>query len=232
MDIKRKILIAYKHKRELTALMRRLKKDSNEIFFTTSGEEAMGMAQSHCPELILLGTKLDDMDGISVLRSIRGWLEAPVVMLASECSEREVMMSFDSGADDFMLLSFSIGEMLSRIGAAIRHRQNMQSGIVDQNSFRVGDLVVDYDRFRAYVSGKDADLTHNEFRLVSLLSRNAGSICTYEYLISQMWGPNADTDNQILRVNMTNIRRKIELDTSTPRYIRTISGVGYRMAEK
>ncbi len=232
MVFKRKILIAYKHKRDLSSLMRRLKTDSSEIFFTASGEAAVGMAQSHCPELILLGTQLDDMDGISVLRSIRGWLEVPVIMLAPECRERDVMMSLESGADDFIVLSSSVGEMLLRIGTAVRHRQNMQSGVVDRNSFSVGELVVDYDRLRAYVSGKDADLTHNEFRIVSLLSRNAGSICTYEYLISQLWGPNADTDNQILRVNMANIRRKIECDSATPRYISTISGVGYRMAEK
>lgn len=97
--------------------------------------------------------------------------------------------------------------------------------------FRTGGLTVDYSKYRVYVDGKDANLTQNEFKLVALLGKNAGRVLTYDYIIKQLWGPHAKTDNQILRVNMANIRRKIEEKPAEPRYIFTEVGVGYRMAE-
>ena len=119
------------------------------------------------------------------------------------------------------------------IRAALRHtRTAASSGSVrDSGVIEVGDLVIDYDKRRVFVKGIDARLTQNEYRIVALLGRFAGRVLTYDYLIRELWGPSASGDNQILRVNMANIRRKIEKNPATPEYIFTEVGVGYRMIE-
>ena len=232
MDIKKKVLIVYEHSRDVAAIKRRLQADNCDVIMTPSGVQAELIAQSHCPEMILLGVQIEDKDGISVLRSIRTWSSVPVIVVSSSGRERDMLDALDNGADDYISIPCSMAQFMSRIQVAMRHCSPIMGDIVDGNRFRVGDLVIDYNRYRAYVSGKDAELTHNEFKIVALLGKNAGKICTYDYLLSQLWGPNATGDNQILRVNMTNIRRKIESDTSDPQYIKTISGVGYRLVSE
>lgn len=232
MEIKSKILIVYERNKYISALKRQLHKFGYEVIYTRTGAEALQIAQSHCPDVIFLGSKLKDMNGTDVLRNIRRWCEVPVIMVSDAVRMEDMLDSLESGADDHIVLPCSADQFMLRMSVVLRRHAAAQSGFADQDSFRVGELVVDYARFRAFVSGRDAGLTHNEFRLLSLLSRNAGSICTYEYLLSQIWGPNSSEDNQILRVNMSNIRKKLEKGESSPHYISTISGIGYRMNEK
>ena len=143
------------------------------------------------------------------------------------------MEALDAGADDYLTKPFGTSELLARIRAALRHtRTAASSGSVrDSGVIEVGDLVIDYDKRRVFVKGIDARLTQNEYRIVALLGRFAGRVLTYDYLIRELWGPSASGDNQILRVNMANIRRKIEKNPATPEYIFTEVGVGYRMID-
>ena len=123
--------------------------------------------------------------------------------------------------------------LLARIRAAVRHTRTPEGAAAVANSgvFTAGELTIDYDKHRIYIAGRDANLTQNEYKLVALLGLHAGKVLTYDYLIKELWGPSARSDNQILRVNMANIRRKIEKNPAQPAYIFTESGVGYRMVE-
>ena len=123
--------------------------------------------------------------------------------------------------------------LLARIRAAVRHTRTPEGAAAVANSgvFTAGELTIDYDKHRVYIAGRDANLTQNEYKLVALLGLHAGKVLTYDYLIKELWGPSARSDNQILRVNMANIRRKIEKNPAQPAYIFTESGVGYRMIE-
>ena len=136
-------------------------------------------------------------------------------------------------ADDYLTKPFGTGELLARILAAIRHTRTPagSEAVANTGIFRAGDLTIDYAKHRVFVSGQDANLTQNEYKLVALLGLHAGKVLTYDYLIKELWGPSARSDNQILRVNMANIRRKIEQNPAQPVYIFTEVGIGYRMIE-
>lgn len=191
------------------------------------------MLTSHCPDLVLLDLGLPDMDGMKVIQAVRRWSQLPIIVVSARAQERDKVEALDAGADDYLTKPFGTSELLARIRAALRHtRTAASSGSVrDSGVIEVGDLVIDYDKRRVFVKGIDARLTQNEYRIVALLGRFAGRVLTYDYLIRELWGPSASGDNQILRVNMANIRRKIEKNPATPEYIFTEVGVGYRMID-
>ena len=198
-----------------------------------NGAEAIILITSHCPDLVLLDLGLPDMDGQGIIENVRGWSNVPIIVVSARTRERDKVMALESGADDYITKPFGTSELLARIRTALRHVQlregeqaQLQTGV-----FHTGDLEVDYDKRRVYVNGEDAHLTQNEYKIVALLSKYSGRVLTYDSIIKHIWGPNAKQGNQILRVNMANIRRKIEPSTAEPRYIMTEMGVGYRMAE-
>ena len=201
-----------------------------QVLRAANGATAQMMLTSHCPDLVILDLGLPDMDGLEIIRRVRAWSGMPIVVVSARTQEKEKVNALDLGADDYVTKPFGSGELLARIRTALRHgtggAEAPPTGV-----FRTGDLVVDYDKRRVYVEGRDAGLTQNEFRIVSLLSRYAGRVLTYDHVITEVWGPNSCGDNRILRVNMANIRRKIEKNPAAPAYIFTEIGVGYRMAE-
>ena len=191
------------------------------------------MITSQCPDVVILDLGLPDMDGIKILKSVREWSSMPIIVVSARTHERDKVEALDLGADDYITKPFGTSELLARIRNAIRHvrasyltPEGMQTGI-----FRSGGMVIDYDKHRVYIDGADANLTQNEYKLVSLLGRYAGKVLTYDFIIKEIWGPNMKTDNRILRVNMANIRRKIEKNPAQPRYIFTEVGVGYRIVD-
>lgn len=232
MKIKDKILIVEDETSISNFLSVTLTSSGYDAMVAPSGAEALSMISSHCPDLIVLDLGLPDMDGLEILKSVRSWSSLPIVVVSARTQERDKVEALDLGADDYLTKPFGTSELLARIRAAIRHtRTNSDNSALAQTGrFTTGELTVDYDQHLVFINGEDARLTSNEYRIVSLLARHAGKVLTYDTIIRELWGPNAKCSNQILRVNMANIRRKIEKNPAEPAYIFTRVGVGYRMA--
>lgn len=233
MKIKDKVLIVEDEQSISNFISMILTANGYDTIIVRSGEEALTMIASHCPDLIVLDLGLPDMDGMEVLEELRTWSLMPVVVVSARTDEREKVRALDAGADDYITKPFGTSELLARLRTAIRHTRTTSgnTAIAKENRFTARGLVIDYDKYRVFIDDRDANLTQNEFKLVALLGRYAGRVLTYDYLIKEIWGPNKAYDNQILRVNMANIRRKIEKNPAEPEYIFTEVGVGYRMIE-
>ena len=204
-----------------------------DVLVARTGMMADSMISSHCPDIIILDLGLPDMDGMTILRRVRSWSKVPILVVSARSHEKDKVEALDAGADDYLTKPFGTEELLARIRAAVRHTRTPvgSESVANTGIFKTGELVIDYAKHRVYIAGEDARLTQNEYKLVSLLGLHAGKVLTYDYLIRELWGPSARSDNQILRVNMANIRRKIEKNPAQPVYIFTEVGVGYRMAE-
>lgn len=233
MAVRGKVLIIEDDRAICNFIRRVLEANGYETVVVQTGREAISLLASHCPDVVILDLGLPDMDGMEVLTNLRRWSLMPVIIVSARTDEREKVRALDAGADDYITKPFGTSELLARIRTAIRHTRTTSGNvsIAKENRFTAKGLTIDYDKYRVYVDGRDANLTQNEFKLVALLGRYAGRVLTYDYLIREIWGPNKAYDNQILRVNMANIRRKIEKNPAEPVYIFTEVGVGYRMIE-
>lgn len=233
MDIKDRVLIVEDDKSIRNFLKTVLEANNFDVITAINGAEAYSMATSQCPDLVILDLGLPDMDGMKILKGIREWSAMPILVVSARSHERDKVEALDAGADDYITKPFGTSELLARVRTAIRHARvaflTPEGG--KTGTFRSGDLTIDYDKHRVYVREQDAGLTQNEFRIVSLLGKYAGKVLTYDFIIKEIWGPNMKNDNRILRVNMANIRRKIEINPAQPQYIFTEVGVGYRMAD-
>lgn len=233
MEIKQKILII-EDERGISNFIKAILLSSNYDTLTAScGKEAFSLINSHCPDLIILDLGLPDMDGMSIIKSVREWTQTPIVVVSARMHERDKVAALDAGADDYITKPFGTSELLARIRTAMRHTRShsasstvMQSGI-----FTAGSLTIDYNKHQVLIDGENAHLTQNEFRIISLLANYAGKVLTYDFILKELWGPAAKGNNQVLRVHMANIRRKIEKNPAEPKYIFTEVGVGYRMIE-
>ena len=210
-----------------------LRSHEYDTLLAPDGKTALEMIASHCPDLLLLDLGLPDMDGSEIIRSVRAWSRMPIIIISARSAEIDKASALDMGADDYLTKPFGTVELLARIRTAIRHTRTPldNNEIAQSGKFTVKDLTIDYDKHHVLIGDQDVHLTLNEFKIVALLGKYAGKVLTYDYLIKQIWGPKAKADNQILRVNMANIRRKIEDTPGQPQYIFTEVGVGYRMRE-
>ena len=210
-----------------------LTSNNYDVIAARTGAEGHSMITSQCPDLVLLDLGLPDMDGISIVKAVREWSQLPIVVLSARIHERDKVTALDMGADDYITKPFGSSELLARIRAAIRHGGNRgpHPTAAQTGKYQVADLVIDYDKRQVLVGGVNARLTQNEYKIIALLGQYAGKVITYDYLLKTIWGPNSGGGNQILRVNMANIRRKIEKNPAEPEYIFTEAGVGYRLRE-
>ena len=233
MNIREKILVVEDEKSIAHFISSVLSANGYEAMQARSGSEALSMISSHCPDLIILDLGLPDMDGLEILRQLRSWSSLPVVVVSARHHEHDKVEALDYGADDYISKPFGTSELLARIRTAIRHTRTTLSDpqIAQSGKFTTGELTIDYDKHQVLMRGENARLTVNEYKIVALLGKYAGKVLTYDFIIRELWGPKAKTDNQILRVNMANIRRKIEPTPGNPQYIFTEVGVGYRMRE-
>ena len=196
------------------------------------GKEALPIITSQCPDLILLDLGLPDMDGMEIIRQVRTWSSVPIIVLSARTQEQEKVRALDLGADDYLTKPIGTSELLARIRTALRHsnRLNTDSPLY-KRPFHAKGLTIDFEKHLVSVDGKDVHLTQIEFKIISLLAQNSGRVMTYDTIISNIWGPYADDDNSILRVNMAHIRRKLEQNPAEPQYVFTEIGIGYRMIE-
>ena len=233
MKLKDKVLIVEDEQSISNFISTVLTANGYDTLTTSCGAEALSMVTSHCPDVIILDLGLPDMDGLEILREVRSWSNLPVIVVSARTHEHDKVSALDLGADDYIEKPFGTSELLARIRTAIRHTRTplMNGDIAQSGKFSVGALTIDYDKHHVLMDGQDAHLTLNEFKIVALLGKYAGKVLTYDYMIREIWGPKAKADNQILRVNMANIRRKIEQNPAAPKYIFTEIGVGYRMRD-
>ncbi|WP_303866244.1 response regulator [Acetobacterium wieringae] len=209
-----------------------LKANDYKMIKAVTGKEAISMTASYSPDLILLDLGLPDIDGMEVLKTIREWSTIPVVVVSARGHEREKVEALDLGADDYITKPFGTAELLARIRTGIRHSpKNRSENALESTSLRIGELAIDYDKRLVTVGEKSVHLTPIEYKIIVLLSKNIGKVLTHDYIIKEVWGPYTN-EIQALRVNMANIRRKIEENPAEPQYIVTQVGVGYRMVEE
>ncbi len=203
-----------------------------KVISASNGKDGLSRITSSLPDVVLLDLGLPDMDGIEIIKKTREWSSLPIIVISARTQEKEKVVALDAGADDYITKPFGTGELLARIRTAIRHNNK----IVDDNTnslrpYSAEGLVIDFDKRLVTLDEREVHLTRVEYKIVSLLAQNSGKVMTYDTLINQVWGPYADDNNRILRVNMANIRRKLEANPGEPKYIFTELGVGYRMLE-
>lgn len=209
-----------------------LKNQNYKIITASSGTEGLHLCASLCPDLVLLDLGLPDMDGMTVIKKLREWNSTPIIVISARSHEQEKAKALDGGADDYITKPFGTVELLARIRTSLRHSSQLSAGIHSNAPvYRHGDLTVDFEKHLVTLSGAMVHLTQIEFKLLGLLARNSGKVLTYSYIMEKIWGPYVDNNNQILRVNMANIRRKIEKNPAAPEHVFTEIGIGYRMAE-
>lgn len=203
-----------------------------KVMSAYTGKDGLSYIASVCPDAVLLDLGLPDIDGMDIIKQVREFSSVPIIVISARTQESEKVNALDKGADDYITKPFGTDELLARIRTALRHSQLPGSpGGSPESVYKSGDLVINFDKRLVTVGGTDIHLTQIEYKLVSLLAQNAGRVLTYDYIINQIWGPYADSNNQILRVNMAHIRRKMEASPAEPKYISTEIGVGYRMKE-
>lgn len=198
-----------------------------------TGREAIARAATDNPDLVLLDLGLPDIDGVEVVRSIRGWSQMPIIVVSARAEDADKIDALDAGADDYVTKPFSVGELLARIRSALRRLSYAGAAAAEATPspsvFEDGDLRIDYDAGIVTLAGNEVHLTPIEYKLLCLLSHNVGKVLTHDYILHEVWGDGQGSDLASLRVYMGSLRKKIEADTVHPRYIQTHVGVGYRM---
>lgn len=195
------------------------------IYEAANGQEAINAVVSHHPDIIILDLGLPDFDGIEVTRRLREWSQTPIIILSVREAENDKIAALDAGADDYLTKPFSTGELMARMRVAMRHL----AGKSDEPVLEVDNLRMDLSRRLVTVNEDQISLTPTEYEILRLLLQNAGRVLTHHQLLRQVWGTAYESEMHILRVNISNLRRKIEPDPSRPHYLLTESGVGYRI---
>jgi two-component system KDP operon response regulator KdpE len=169
------------------------------------------------------------MDGLEVIRRLREWTAAPVIVLSARGQERDKVTALDAGADDYVSKPFGAGELLARIRVALRHAARASSETAEA-SFKAGELHVDLLRRQVLVGGTEVRLTPIEYKLLTTLVQHAGKIVTHQQLLREVWGPAHTDQAHYVRIYMAHLRHKLEAEPARPRYLLTEPGVGYRLA--
>ncbi|MCC7396429.1 MAG: response regulator [Planctomycetes bacterium] len=195
-----------------------------------SAAEARARASTEPPDLVVLDLGLPDGDGLDVIDWLRGWSQAPILVLSARGQERDKVNALDRGADDYLTKPFGVGELLARLRVALRNRA--RSAAADETTtFRIGELEVDLVHRRVVLAGVAVALTPIEYRLLVLFVRHAGKVLTHGAILREVWGPDHSDDARYVRVFVASLRRKIEPEPARPRYLLTEQGVGYRLLE-
>ena len=195
------------------------------VMEASSGEEALRAVAVDRPDVVILDLGLPDMEGTEVTRRIREWTDVPIIILSVREQENEKIAALDSGADDYLTKPFGTGELMARIRAALRRSIRIDNEPV----IVVNQLKIDLERRQVMLADQEILLTPTEYDILRLLAQNLGKVLTHRQLLRNVWGHTSDEDIHLLRVNISNLRQKIEPDPSRPRYIRTEAGVGYRL---
>lgn len=233
MNDKRVILIIEDEHTISNFICRALNANDYKTIPAFSGKEGLSLFFSHVPDLVLLDLGLPDMDGIEILSQLSGLpQETPVIIISARDRESEKVKALDMGADDYIVKPFGVSELLARIRTALRRADRMKmTQSFQKDVYHIKDLTVDITKHQVLLNGEEIHFTQNEFKILELLCIHAGKLLTYDFILEHVWGPYGTSSNQILRVNMANIRRKLNENPSEPKYVLTELGIGYRMLE-
>ncbi len=196
----------------------------------STGASAIMEALSYKPEVMILDLGLPDTDGIEVIKKIRAWSNMPIIVVSARSEDTDKVAALDAGADDYLTKPFSVDELLARLRVALRRVRHDRQRLSEESSvYENGGLRIDYAAGCVYLDGSEIHLTPIEFKLLVLLAKNTGKVLTHNYILREVWGNPAASDMRSLRVYMATLRKKLEKNTSEPKYIQTHIGVGYRM---
>ena len=234
MNEKQTILIIEDERTISNFISRALSANDYRTIPAYTGKEGLSLFFSHGPDLVLLDLGLPDIDGLEILAQLRGLpREVPIIIISARDREAEKVRALDMGADDYVVKPFGVSELLARIRSTLRRAERLKlSQGIQRDSYQIKDLTIDLARHQVLLAGEEVHFTQNEFKIIELLAIHAGKVLTYDFILEHIWGPYGGSgSNQILRVNMANIRRKIEKNPAQPQYVFTEVGVGYRIRE-
>lgn len=195
-----------------------------------NGSESIIEAISCKPDIIILDLGLPDMDGVDIIKKIRTWAGTPIIVVSARSEDSDKVSALDAGADDYMTKPFSVDELLARVRVTLRHAATVAAGEgVPSSVFENGGLTIDYAAGCAFLDGEEIHLTPMEYKLLCLLSRNVGKVLTHHTILKEVWVNATVDDTPSLRVFMATLRKKLEGDGTSTKYIQTHIGVGYRM---
>jgi two-component system, OmpR family, KDP operon response regulator KdpE len=199
-----------------------------KVFEADRGRQGIVEAGVRKPDLIILDLGLPDMNGVDVIKTIREWSAMPIIILSARSTEQHKIDALDAGADDYLTKPFGLGELLARIRVAMRH--SVSSPEQDQSGvFTSGELKVDLLKRQIFIGDREVHLTPIQYRLLTVLIKNAGKVLTHQYLLKEVWGPSYRDNSHYLRIYMSQLRQKLEIDPAQPQYLLTESGIGYRL---
>ncbi len=201
-----------------------LESNDYKVKSASTGKEGIVMAASHPPDLILLDIGLPDLNGQEVLKKLRVWYQKSIIILSVENDENNIVNALDNGATDYLTKPFRTGELLARIRAAIKRNTHSENSAI----ITIDELEIDLNARVVKSSGQEIKLTSTEFNLLVLMAKNEGKVLTHQYLLKEIWGLTYANETQYLRVFVAQLRKKIEPNPNSPKYIITASGIGYR----
>jgi two-component system KDP operon response regulator KdpE len=195
---------------------------------SSTGQDGLMQAATRAPDVILLDLGLPDIDGLEVTRRLREWSDVPIIVISAREQEQDKIKALDAGADDYLTKPFGAGELVARIRVAMRHKALREAG-QHESIFTLGNLRVDLARREVFLNEKEVHLTPIEYKLLTVLIKNAGKVLTHRQLLKEVWGPPYLTETQYLRVYMAQLRHKLEADPARPSFLINELGVGYRL---
>lgn len=202
-----------------------------QVLEAETGGEAMRLATSHNPDIVLLDLGLPDMDGLELTLQLRGWSRVPIIVISARGREDDKVAALDAGADDYLTKPFGVNELLARMRVALRHARP-RSEDADAVVLELGALRIDLARREVTSSGREVHLTPIEYKLLLLLAQHAGKVLTHSHILREVWGPGHQHQSHYVRVHMAELRKKIEENPARPRLIVTEPGVGYRLRDR
>lgn len=207
-----------------------LKSHDYRYLTAENGKTAIIEASSHNPDIVLLDLGLPDIDGAEVITNIREWSNMPIIVISARSEDSDKITALDAGADDYLTKPFSVEELLARLRVTQRRLLLLKSSNdAGKPVFQNGELKIDYAASCVYLKGEEMHLTPIEYKLLCLLSHNVGKVLTHTYITMQIWGSSRENDIASLRVFMATLRKKLEPKKTSPQYIQTHIGIGYRM---
>ncbi|MCX5893764.1 MAG: response regulator [Deltaproteobacteria bacterium] len=201
-----------------------------ELIEAGTGRDGLALAAAQVPEVVLLDLGLPDMEGLEVIKQLRGWSSVPIIILSARGQERDKVANLDAGADDYLTKPFGVGELLARIRVALRKSLPAEES-QQEPCYSIGKIKVDFERRIVWRGQDEVHLTPIEYKLLAVLLKHRGKVVTHRQLLKEVWGPSYVEQNPYLRIFILNLRRKLEDDPTRPQYLLTEPGVGYRLRD-